>query len=535
MKNNLKKLQTILITLVILITIFTSETLADNIDHTIYDKEPEYYEKAYRYETQGWIYIHIEGQPYERGYQYGYLASEEIIDIIHRWIQWGYKNRNKNIINMKNEKNIWNLYKKHAKDLFLNKIPEEYINEIKGVTDGIKSKGVKLFDKEIEFEDILTLQLVQDVLYSCFKYRLKSFHPLRGAIAGIKNFISKIIGNSKNEHCIAFIATGNATKNGEIIVAHSTLFDPIIAEKCNIILDVQPSQGYRFTMTTYPGAIWSCEDYYQNEKGIILTETELPQGPWEKNGIPKGVRSRKAIQYSDSINDVINYLMEGNNGLIPNEWLIGDTKTGEIASLEQALFNTPIKRTFNGFYWSCNYPHNKHVKRELYGISSIFIDILVKTMPSIPYFAKINKFRELEKEAYGKIDIETAKKILSTEPLSQGLTDGKITTSHLLKNMNLIVHMGNPKSSASSTLEKTKDNSDEEGDNQYPHGWVVITLTGEIPEYSGTQDTTQSNNYPTQVNKDPQENSILSYILTLIVLVSIIFFIFNIYKRRNKK
>ena len=33
---------------------------------------------AYRYPAAGWIYLHIEGQPYERGYQHGHLMSREI-------------------------------------------------------------------------------------------------------------------------------------------------------------------------------------------------------------------------------------------------------------------------------------------------------------------------------------------------------------------------------------------------------------------------------------------------------------------------
>ena len=44
-----------------------------------------YYDKGFRYNIQGWVYIHIEGEPYERGYQYGYLASAEITDTLIRW------------------------------------------------------------------------------------------------------------------------------------------------------------------------------------------------------------------------------------------------------------------------------------------------------------------------------------------------------------------------------------------------------------------------------------------------------------------
>ena len=35
------------------------------------------YEKGYRYEKEGWIYVHIEGAPYERGFQYGFLVADE--------------------------------------------------------------------------------------------------------------------------------------------------------------------------------------------------------------------------------------------------------------------------------------------------------------------------------------------------------------------------------------------------------------------------------------------------------------------------
>ncbi len=39
---------------------------------------------AYRYPQGGWIYLHIEGAPYERGYQHGYLLSKEIESYLER-------------------------------------------------------------------------------------------------------------------------------------------------------------------------------------------------------------------------------------------------------------------------------------------------------------------------------------------------------------------------------------------------------------------------------------------------------------------
>src|SRR5262249_21744953 len=37
---------------------------------------------AYRYPQAGWVVLHIEGQPYERGYQHGRLLAAEIADLI---------------------------------------------------------------------------------------------------------------------------------------------------------------------------------------------------------------------------------------------------------------------------------------------------------------------------------------------------------------------------------------------------------------------------------------------------------------------
>ena len=39
---------------------------------------------AYRYPAAGWIYLHIEGKPFERGYQHGHLMAKEIVQYMER-------------------------------------------------------------------------------------------------------------------------------------------------------------------------------------------------------------------------------------------------------------------------------------------------------------------------------------------------------------------------------------------------------------------------------------------------------------------
>jgi hypothetical protein len=40
------------------------------------------YGPAYRYPRAGWIVLHVEGAPYDRGYQHGRLLAPEIADYV---------------------------------------------------------------------------------------------------------------------------------------------------------------------------------------------------------------------------------------------------------------------------------------------------------------------------------------------------------------------------------------------------------------------------------------------------------------------
>jgi len=487
----MNKIAAVLVSLLLILIPLTLSYVVGGSSVIKDSSDVNYYKKGFRYNIQGWVYIHIEGEPYERGYQYGYLASAEIVDAIHRWSKLAHaidfmkifviKNLPKNYDKLSEQ--WWDICRSRSMNIFLKQVPSEYQQEMKGIADGVRARGEKVFGRDIEFEDIVAANFVQDCMVSIkfFRNRFHPFHGIfnfngvRGLLTSLKNNIGNLGEIFKNTqstgHCSAFIATGDATSDGGIVVAQATHFNRLVAERCNIILDVQPSNGYRFIMTSVPGSLWSQEDYYQNEKGVVLTETELPQGPFKLRGtIPKGVRGRKAIQYSDDINDVIKYLQEGNNGLIPNEWLIGDTKTGEIASLEQALFNTPIKRTYNGFYSSYNAPHCKKVERELFGIISFF--------PSLSKLysgaaGRDEKFKELEQQYYGKIDAEIAKKILATPPICLPTTDGKITTTKLMESTGFLAIMGCPNGSTLKTTNKSEKKF--HGITELPSsGWVEL-------------------------------------------------------------
>ena len=99
------------------------------------------YGDGYRFDRNGWVYVHIEGEPYERGVQHGYLLAPELEDILRSLKYLTYWNTG-----MK-----WEFFVKAADDLFTNHIDEEFMLEIRGIADGAKAAGV-----DISWEEVLT-------------------------------------------------------------------------------------------------------------------------------------------------------------------------------------------------------------------------------------------------------------------------------------------------------------------------------------------------------------------------------------------
>src|SRR5205807_8073899 len=71
---------------------------------------------------------------------------------------------------------------------------------------------------------------------------------------------------------------------------------------------------------------------------------------------PEFYRARKALQYSNAIDDYVRIMLDGNNGGYANDWLLGDNKTGEIALFELGLKEHSLRRTKDGYFVGSNFP-----------------------------------------------------------------------------------------------------------------------------------------------------------------------------------
>src|SRR5438067_12769451 len=75
------------------------------------------------------------------------------------------------------------------------------------------------------------------------------------------------------DHCSAFAATGSATRDGKVVIGHVTWWPLTLAEQTNVMLDIKPTNGQRMLIQGYHGPIESATDWYQNDAGVVLTDT----------------------------------------------------------------------------------------------------------------------------------------------------------------------------------------------------------------------------------------------------------------------
>ena len=172
--------------------------------------------------------------------------------------------------------------------------------------------------------------------------------------------------------CSAFVATGPATRDGQVVLGHITMYDLYPANFFNVWLDVVPDRGHRFAMQTYPGGMQSGMDYALNDAGIVMCETTLDQTGFELRGLPLASRSRTPCNTPARSRPRSRRCETDSNGLVTNEWLLADVRRNEIALLtlgtrHQKLYRSSRKEWIAGaagFYWGCNNAKDIEVRLE---------------------------------------------------------------------------------------------------------------------------------------------------------------------------
>jgi hypothetical protein len=395
------------------------------------------HDAGYRYPQNGWAVVHIEGEPYDRGFQHGKLLSKEIET---------YRNALAEHRAPKHPAEYWDLYRELVGGMYLHRFDREYLEEMKGIADGAVAGGAKADGRPLDVIDVAGINLWVEL--ACLG------DALRATPTGLEDVKSKLpvpkpTPPEQEHHCSAFAATGPATADGKIVFGHITMWNVHQAAHFFVWLDVKPAKGHRVVMQTFPGGIYSGMDYYLSSSGLMMTETTIEQTRFNRDGTPLATRARKALQYANTIDELVKELVDKNNGLYTNEWLIGDAHTNEIAVLEQGTNAYRLRRSsqnqwlvpgVEGFYWGCN--NAKDVQVRLDTIAD------VRDRPQDVSWKPSDRdlaWLSLYKTHRGKIDADFGKRAYSSAPLAKLRSlDAKVTTTALAKELKAHAVQGPP-------------------------------------------------------------------------------------------
>jgi Phospholipase B len=399
--------------------------------------------KAYRFERDGWIYVHLEGSPHDIGFQHGSLLANEIADAFAA-IQ----------LNMTHSSGRdWDFFRRAGRQMLWPKIDPEYQAELQGIADGLASKRVKL-----DLDDVIAMNAFMEIADYYVPW-------LDGQTMGARPADAQ-----HHDHCSAFVAAGSYTKNGQIVMAHNNWTDYIYGVHWNIIFDIVPDKGFAMLMDGFPGVIASDDDFGVNSDGMMITETTISDfHGWDVNGKPEFVRARKAMQYAASIDDYVKIMLDGNNGGYANDWLLADRKTGEIARFELGLQHSKVWRTKDGYYAGSNFPSDPQVMRD----ETTFDPNNAASSPN----ARHVRWDELMEANRGKIDTTLAEAFISDHydayekkidpnhrtlcghgdqptpgdptriktPFNPtGAVEGKVMDTHMAETMSFVARIGHP-------------------------------------------------------------------------------------------
>ena len=389
---------------------------------------------AFRYDEKGWIYLHVEGEPYDRGVQYGTLLAEEIAE---------YAKKLGILEDPKDGPGAWAGMRFMADAVFLRKFDEEYLLEMKGIADGAAKAGAKVDGRPVDFLDVVTMNSSIDLDYARSALR-STPHPLTGRSFLTSEDEAKI--PERAHKCSSFVATGSATKDGRPVFGQIFMWAGYTGVHFNVLADVVPAKGHRLVYQTYPGGLHSGTDFYMNSAGILIGETTVAQTPWNADGVPMSNRIRKAAQYASSIDDVARILREKNNGMYTNDWPIADVKTGEVAILLLGTATSKLWRSSDrpapfgtpDFLWANNNARDPEVRKE-YGVQP-------DDAPFDPVYGPWDRdvaFRKWYDRVKGRIDAVEAVNLWASSPINRPhACDGKVTTAEMAEKLVFMAHYG---------------------------------------------------------------------------------------------
>jgi len=346
--------------------------------------------------------LHLKGTAYERGYQRGmlqddltYVTTSNITELM-AWCGGDDPKSGLKII-------------QDAKNKMEPFVPYQFRQEIKGMADALVSQG-----SPVNYDDIMLHLVGADLGMMDLKQNLNQSQK--------RNSFPKI------SRCSSFSAWGNATKDGNMIMAgNEDYYDTEEELKKRPIAVIEPTDGGY----GYVGALWDVFFVASgiNEAGIGINGHLVSSDSESLLGVSAELLLGMVLQYADCIEDAVEMLTvyPRTNGIIIH---ISDANTKRSAMIEYTAeditvrFSEPDKdmiwttNHFNSYpgwqgYSGFNMAPTYDERAGLEDISSI-----EKWQESLEKIGKgragrYGRYRELINSNYGNIDLDITRAIIS--------------------------------------------------------------------------------------------------------------------------
>ncbi|MDR2035795.1 MAG: hypothetical protein LBP91_03880 [Coriobacteriales bacterium] len=435
----------------------TDEYKSIEVFHGSWD-EPQYSpdQKGYFYEERGWIYLHIEGSGAERGFQYGWLLADYLqLNINHKTdllaelyaLDWGFLRAN-------------------ADRMWANAVSDEIKAELEGMVQGATERGATF-----DYLDLLVLNGYEELLYCWFPLVQDEYYQqlARDGSGSQRDSrpVQPHIGYPKQAS--ALIATGDATEEGDIVIAHNTLASYTDAAFANVLIDLDPLEGQRFTLQAEPGCIASFGEVYESASLLIANTRISDFTAYSQTGTPEFLRIRQAVQYAKTLDEFAEMLTHSNNGGLASTWLVGELKTGSIMKLELGLAFINKETLTNGCFASSGAAEDRRILTyetsegnfidarsgagsrsvRLEDLSDAYTDALnedsIKIIIADHYDQYLSKVAASSRSVCAHFEADDARysaDLLSTAYLPYGTVDAKVMSTGLAKEHTILARWG---------------------------------------------------------------------------------------------
>lgn len=225
----------------------TPEAGASPVAAELTEEQRGWLERASRGDANGWLHIRIAGAPFERGFQYGYLTAAEYAEAIRVYTAMTYQSMGMD----------YSFFVEKAAEYHKSKITPELTEEMEGIAAGYSAAGVPT-----TLDDIIG--------WNAYMEMTGYWWPTVAT-----QYANDAPNGNRKSHCSAFIATGSATVDGQIVIGHESFTEFWNGQFMNVILDLTPDEGHRLVMQTSPGWIASMTDFWVTGGGLVVVETTM--------------------------------------------------------------------------------------------------------------------------------------------------------------------------------------------------------------------------------------------------------------------